>query len=275
MKRDVPARHRPAWRRYLLSAALGAVLGVVLLHPATMAIYWAEFHAELAGKWASLDHFVGDRMAASFTLAMLPMTLLFAGMGAGVAAVYAAIDARVLRSRRAVSRLEREMARDIPTLIRTGESERVEFKSSLRWDLRQKKVNKALAEVVAKTIAALANHEGGSLLVGVADDGGVVGLERDYATLKSRDRDGFGQLVMTLVRERLGGDVCRLVHLVFAELDGHDVCRVVIEPADAPVYFSDGSQTRLFVRAGNASRELDARETVLYVAARWPGTRPS
>lgn len=272
MKEARSGRPWTGWRRHVVVAAFGAALGVLLLHPITMAIYWAEFHAELAGRWASLDHFVGDRMAASFTLAMLPMTFLFAGIGATMAALYTAVDARLMRTRRVVSQLERELARDIPTLIRMGESERLEFKSSLRWDLRQEKVNKALAEVVAKTIAAIANHRGGSLLIGVADDGGVVGVEGDYATLESPDRDGFGQLVMTLVRERLGGDVCRLTHLVFSELEGHDICRVVIEPAPAPVYFSDGSQSRLFVRTGNASRELDARETILYVASRWPRT---
>ncbi|MCB9540059.1 MAG: ATP-binding protein [Myxococcales bacterium] len=236
-----------------------------------MAIYWLEFRSALSETWASPWHLIGERMAASFTSPMLPMTALFAGLGTLVGAVYAAADARLRRSERAVSHLEAEMARDVPTLIRQGESERVEFKTSARWDARQGKVNKALGDVVARTVCAFANHEGGSLLVGVDDGGEVVGLERDYRTLKSPDRDGFAQLVMTLVRERLGGHVCRLVHVVFADLGGADVCRIVVEPADAPVYFSDGKQARLVVRTGNASRELDAREAVAYVAATWSG----
>jgi len=270
MTGDGPRRPR---RRAAVAVVTGAVLGVLLLHPVTMAIYWAEFHAELAGRWSSIDHFVGDRMVASFTPGMLPMTLLFAFLGMAMGALLAMVDSRLARTRAATRRLEQELARDIPRLIATDEGERLELKSTVRWDLRQNKVNKALAGAITKTIAAMANHDGGNLLIGVADDGAVVGLEHDYATLKRRDRDGFAQLVMTLVREQLGGDVCRLVHLVFAELEGKDVCRVIIDPAPAPVYLDAGNEAQLFVRTGNASRALDAREAVDYVGARWGGFR--
>lgn len=263
------------WNRPAVALALGSLLGVLFLHPATMAIYWLEFRAELADSWASPWHMIGSRMARSFGTEMLPMTALFAGLGALVGAAYAAVDAHLRRSQEAISHLEREIARDVPTLIQLGENEHVEFKTTARWDMRQGKVNKALGDVVAKTIAAFANHAGGSLLVGVDDDGVVEGLERDYRTLKKPDRDGFALLIMTLVRERLGGHSCRLVHVLFAEVGGRDVCRIVVEPAGAPVFFNDGKQTRLFVRTGNASRELDARETVEYVAARWKPARGS
>lgn len=256
------------WRRTAGFTSVGAVLGVLLLHPATMAIYWFEFQGEFTSH-SHLGHFISDRMAASFTGAMLPMTLLFAALGALFGVVQALFDARLRRSARVISHLEQEMVRDIPTLIRLGESEHIEFKSTARWDLRAGKVSKVLVDVVAKTIAALANHQGGSLLIGVADDGEIVGLEHDYRTLKSGDRDGFTQLVMTLVRERLGGHVCRVVHVLYASVDDQDVCRVVVEPADEPVYLLRGSQAHFFVRTGNASRELDAREIVQYVASRW------
>ncbi|QQR89786.1 MAG: ATP-binding protein [Myxococcales bacterium] len=161
------------------------------------------------------------------------------------------------------------MKRDIATLIRLGENEHIEFKSTVRWDMQREKVNKKLSDVVAKTIAALANHGGGSLLIGINDDGKILGLNLDYQTLKKPNRDGFEQLVMTLVRERLGGHVCRLIHVLFANLEGHDVCRIVVEPSDAPIFFDDGTSTCFFVRTGNASRELDVRETIQFVASRW------
>ncbi|MGM0578851.1 MAG: AlbA family DNA-binding domain-containing protein [Myxococcota bacterium] len=201
------------------------------------------------------------------------MTLLFAALGAGFGAIYAAVATRLRRSLRAISHLEREIARDVPTLIQLGEGEHVEFKATSRWDLKQGKVNKALSNVIAKTVAALANHDGGSLLIGVGDDGEITGLELDLRTLKRSDRDGYEQFVTGLVRDRLGGHVCRLVHVLFADVEGREVCRVVVEPSEAPVFFDDGKQRRFFVRTGNASRELDARETLEYVVARWGETR--
>ena len=43
---------------------------------------------------------------------------------------------------------------ELEELIAAGESDRVEFKSTLRFDLRTKEVNKKLEFVIAKTIAA-------------------------------------------------------------------------------------------------------------------------
>jgi hypothetical protein len=255
----------------LIVLGLGSVLGVFLIHPITMAIYWYEYRLDQASQWSSIWHFLSERMLASFSLPMLPMTLLFASLGALVSLVQGVVYAKLQRSKRAVARLEQAMARGVPTLIRLGENERVEFKSTLRWDVRQQKVNKALAAVIAKTLAAFANHRGGSPLIGVDDEGCVLGLEDDYRTLKKSDRDGFELLLMNNVRERLGGHVCRLMHVVFAEVEGKDVCRVEVEPATEPVYCELGEQSRFFVRTGNASRELDAREAVHFVSSRWSG----
>ncbi len=266
-----PARRWGAPWRGALSLALGAVLGVVLLHPATMAIYWLEFHAQLSDDWASGGQFVLARLLASFSPPMLPMSGLFALLGLSFGGVFAVFDRRLRRSEAALSRLTAEVGRELPALIARGESEHLEFKSGARWDYRRDRFNKDLADVIARAIASLANHEGGSLLIGVADDGGIVGLERDYGTLKTRGRDGFAQFLMTLVRERMGARVCRLVHPLFVRLDGHDVCRVIIEPAPHPVFVDQQGQARFFVRTGNATRELDAREAVDFVTVRWPG----
>ena len=63
--------------------------------------------------------------------------------------------------------------------IAKGESETLEFKSSLRWDRKEGRVNKDLERVVVKTLAGLLNaKKGGALLVGVADSGEVSGPRR-------------------------------------------------------------------------------------------------
>ncbi len=78
-------------------------------------------------------------------------------------------------------------------LMATGENDRIEFKSSLRWDVKEQRVNKQLEKVVVKTLAGFLNAEGGTLLIGVDDAGAVIGLAGDYEALRKRDRDGFEQ----------------------------------------------------------------------------------
>ena len=62
-------------------------------------------------------------------------------------------------------------------LIAEGESDELEFKATLRWDLEEGITAKRLEDVAMKAVAAFANSQGGTLLIGVADDGEVLGLE--------------------------------------------------------------------------------------------------
>ena len=70
--------------------------------------------------------------------------------------------------------------RNAEELIKRGESKTLEFKSTLRWNLKEdRQDDKGVTHAVLKTIAAFLNTEGGDLLIGVADDGSIVGIERD------------------------------------------------------------------------------------------------
>jgi len=156
--------------------------------------------------------------------------------------------------------------RPLRDLIATGESERLEFKASLRWDFRQQKTNKDLETKIVQTVAAFLNaHEGGTLLIGVADNGTIVGLDHDYQTLKKNNRDGFQAHAYQLFIEKYGKDVASLVHLGFEAIDGKDVCRIYAQPAHKPIYID----RRLYIRTGNMTHELSAQEAVEYTHERW------
>ncbi len=209
--------------RWLTShAVLGALLGVLILHPATSVIYWWFESPDEA-----LRHFVAQRFVQAFAPAMLPMTGLFAVIGAGLGLAFGLTYRANASGRPGATFLQQELARPIASLIDGRESEQAEFKASARWDLRLGKMNKDLEDAVARTIAGFLNHCGGTLLVGVDDSGQVIGLEHDYRTLKRHDRDGFGQFVVTLVKARLGGDLCPHVHVGFEDIVGKDLCRIV------------------------------------------------
>jgi hypothetical protein len=79
----------------------------------------------------------------------------------------------------------------VPTLVAGGENQFVEFKASLLWDYRRQSVNKELVEPVMKNLVGFMNAQGGALLIGVGDDGEILGIEQDMSTLKKPGVDGF------------------------------------------------------------------------------------
>lgn len=259
----------PLFRHVLV----GAVLGVLVLHPVNEIIYWFEFHPTVPTEAGTIRHSLGRRFLLVFTPRMLPMTGLFALVGAALGLGFGWYYRKLVRRRSAAAGLEEALERDLASTIAAREGERVEFKASARWDAQLGKTNKALEEAVVRTIAAFLNHEGGSLFVGVADTGEIVGVEPDYRTLKRPDRDGFEQFVMGLVRHALGGDVCAHVHVRFRSGDGKEVCQIAVEASERPVYWQDGAIARYFLRTGNGTRELDVREAMRHIAQRWPVRR--
>jgi hypothetical protein len=249
---------------YLL---VGALAGVVVIHPLALAIMWLEFAARSDA--APFVEFMQSRLLLVFVPKHLHMGLAFATLGGCLGIGFGLFTRSYMRKLKALRFFEEEIGRTIPEIIKAGESDRVEFKSSIRWDLQKNSVNKALEAVIAKTIAAFCNTRGGYLVIGVADDGSIVGLEHDYRTLKNPNRDGFERAVADIVKKNLGGDIIPLVHFSFLEIDSKNVCMLSVEPSSRAVYFDEGNASLFYVRTGNSTRPLDVREALNFAKARW------
>ena len=116
------------------------------------------------------------------------------------------------------------------------------------------------------------SKEGGTLLIGVDDDGRPVGLAADYDSLRKKDRDGFELHLGELIARDLGESVSFFLTATFHEIDGDDVCQVTVEPSDHPIYVQDGQNAVFYLRTGNATRGLPVNEAVKYVQHRWGKT---
>jgi hypothetical protein len=250
---------------YLL---VGALFGVAIVHPLALAILWLEFAAARADS-PPFWEFMQNRLWLLFLPKHLHMGLAFALLGGCLGVGFGLFTRSYLRKLQTLRFLEEEIGRTIPEIIKAGESSRVEFKSSIRWDLQKNAINRGLETVIAKTVAGFCNTRGGKLLIGVADDGGIVGLEHDYRSLRDQSRDGFERAVSDIVRRKLGGDLATLVHFSFAELDGRDVCMLSVEPASRAVYLDEGKTSQFYIRSGNSTRQLDVREALDFAKTRW------
>jgi predicted HTH transcriptional regulator len=131
------------------------------------------------------------------------------------------------------------------------------------------RVNRALEVVILKTLAGFMNTSGGSLLIGVSDDGKILGLEPDYSTLSRKDSDGFTQLIMSTIAEKMGAPACRLVKILFHMHEGKEICRLIVLPSPVPLYLNDGNQPHFFVRKGSGTRALNVQEAITFIKAKW------
>ncbi len=266
MNNAVSWRIRQQLRTLAVAAFLGAAVGIFILYPINEFVYFYE-HRPLVE--STPGGFAVSQLQSSLRGGTPRKTAFYVIVGVVLSISGAAFYSVMHRRAERIEQLSAALGDDLRALITRGESANLEFKSSFRWDLKENKLNRALEAVVLKTLAGYMNGNGGTLLIGVADDGSVTGLERDYTTLKKPDRDGFEQVLMTAIATKLGGDACHVVQMVFSSLENKDVCRVMVAPAHRPVYVKDGDSPKLYVRTGVSTRELNVQEAINYTSARW------
>ena len=170
---------------------------------------------------------------------------------------------------------EEEVTLDVMDIIQTGENHHVEFKTTLRYDMKTNQVNKKLEDVILKTIAAFSNAKGGKLIMGVSDEMEVIGLENDYNTLKDATKDEFELHLRNLVNKAYGIEFAsNNFQISFPEFEDKEICLVDIKPGIKPLFTevkdNHGNKSeKFYLRSGNSSPELPVREIASYVRSRF------
>jgi type I site-specific restriction-modification system R (restriction) subunit len=163
--------------------------------------------------------------------------------------------------------------RQADELIKRGESKTLEFKSTLRWSLTdERQDDTGVTHAVLKTIAAFLNTEGGDLLIGVADDGSIVGIERD----RLETDDKFMRHLAQAVRNGLGDRAGTCIDPKTQIVQGKTVCVVSCQRSPEPVFLRwKGMETSasgdFFVRSGPGTVKLPMESATEYIRTRFPG----
>jgi hypothetical protein len=252
--------------KYPLVILIGIVFGLFIFLPINELTSYYEYRQNAD---VSVWQFISDQLWRAITL-QTPLKfffyLLFGGL-MGVVSLH--IISLLTKRNNLIHQLSEELDKNLSALIAKGESDNLEFKSSFRYDYRQQKVNKALESVITKSIAGFMNTQGGSLLIGVADDGNILGLDEDYKTLSRKDNDGFTQLLMSSIADKLGTPACRLVRIIFHKHEEKEVCRVIVLPSPIPIYATENKEPHFYIRTGSGTREMDIQEAISFIKAKW------
>lgn len=163
---------------------------------------------------------------------------------------------------------------DLEELIKQGESNKLEFKSSMLWDYDERRSNKTLGFEVAVTVSAFMNSEGGTLLIGVRDDETIIGLENDFKLLKKPgklDNDQFGTRFTGIINRYLEKPNRSHVKLKIVKLDGKKIAIITV-PKRAPkrvFIHPTKDEAEFYIRLGNASHRLNPEEANEYIEQHW------
>ena len=257
---------------YFVAALVGALIGVLVLAP----IYdYVDSQKQADNIASSIDFMSGQiKELLKGNIPKNSLIPFYAEIGAMLGlltiGIYSFLHKRLLR----IELLKMELKKNMPSIIQQGEGPLLEFKSTFRWDMEQSRTNRLLEGVVLKSLAGFLNsNHGGTLLIGVADDGEIIGLENDYQTLKKQNQDGFEQAIMSAIAANLGTDLCSHVSILFHVIDNMDICRLIVSPSARPVFLNQGNNPKLYIRTGGATRDLNIQEALEFAQIRWNRTK--
>jgi predicted HTH transcriptional regulator len=139
--------------------------------------------------------------------------------------------------------------------------------------LKENREDRAVTYAGIKTIAAFLNTEGGDLLIGVADDRSVLGIEKDGFENEDKFMLHLSQMVRNTLGDRAGTCVDPRMQLA----KGKTVCVVTCQRSPEPVLMrtkdmAEGNRGDFYVRSGPGTVKLSPKSTDEYINSRFEKT---
>ena len=171
-------------------------------------------------------------------------------------------------------RLGTSVDTELTDLLNAGESQFVEFKSTARFNVHVGGVDKRLEHTIVKSVCGFLNADGGTLLIGVDDEGRVLGLHEDMRTLSRPGRDSYELHLRQLLDTNFSTPTAGIVSVRFEGGEGREVCLVSVSPAAKPVFArpqqgSGEAPSEFWVRIGNATKQLQGQRMMDYQERHW------
>jgi len=105
-------------------------------------------------------------------------------------------------------------------------------------------------------------------LVGVDDNGEVLGLENDLK-VSGKSLDRYSQLLSALIADHLGAGSSKFVDYQYEEIESKTICIVEVESASKAIFLKWSNDKEFHIRAGNTTKLLDTQEAHDYIGMHW------
>jgi len=150
-------------------------------------------------------------------------------------------------------------------LIKSGESEKLEFKSTLRKNLHTGQIDKKIEMATLKTMVAHMNSNGGTLLVGVSDSGEIIGVEKE----EFANKDKLALHFTNLIKWHIGDEYMPFINFNIMEIEDKYLLKVDCRESDKPVFLKTEGAEEFFIRNGPSSTKLDGSQLIDYANRRF------
>ncbi len=154
------------------------------------------------------------------------------------------------------------MKQEILEIIKKGENESLEFKSTFRINLHTNEIDRKIEHSALKTLSAFMNSKGGTLLIGINDSGEFLGIKKDGFP----SNDKFALHISNLIKTRLGKNALPLIKISFLEVDEKTILKIDCKKSPKPVFLkTPENEEEFYIRGGPSSTQIKGSELIEYI----------
>lgn len=184
---------------------------------------------------------------------------------------------------------------ELKKLIETGESLHTEFKAEALWSttyshaqIQESKSfelreygQKASKVIIAKSIAAFLNSEGGNLIIGIKENKeskkfDIVSIEEDLKKLRESGLDSYkriliDEIIRAFFPSKIFNHLNDYLTFEFVNIENKIVCWIKIKRSDSRVFLKINDKDVFMIRVDSENRTLEGEKLVDYCIKKWGG----
>ena len=185
------------------------------------------------------------------------------------------------------------VAEEIKKLIKNGESFKTEFKKEVFWSttyshqqIKETKSyelreygQKASKVIIAKSIAAFLNSEGGNLVIGIKEktekgEFEILGIEENMKKTREPGIDSYkrtiiDEIIRTFFPSKIFNNLNDYIAIEFSKIEGKTLCLIKVKRSDSRVFLKINDKEIFMIRVDSENRTLEGEKLVEYCIRKW------
>jgi hypothetical protein len=155
-----------------------------------------------------------------------------------------------------------DLEKEILEKIKKDESNILEFKSTLRINLHTNEIDRKVEYSVLKTLAAFLNSGGGTLFIGISNNGEILGIEND----RFENTDKFLLHLTNIIKEKIGKKFLHLIEFNTIKINQKYLVQIECKKSKYPVFLKNQlNEEEFYIRTGPSNTELKGSELMEFV----------
>jgi len=220
----------------------------------------------------TLDQFLASNLQKSLFDTMTDLTTAAVGavmvsitgyfyLRSGRTNILSGIIIKIIQKHPKIFKAKQDPIKEIQKLINQNESETLEFKSTLRVNAHTNQIDKNIELTILKTMVAFLNSKGGTLLIGISNDGQITGIEKD--NFENNDR---ALLHLTnLIKTHISDSLSQFITKEIINIDNKNIIKINCKQSNRRIFLRIGKEEIFYIRNGPSSIKLEGNALLDYV----------